>query len=104
MFRHFDFTGTAPARDDNLNATEAIVHSAVCYCLRVLIGSNLPLNEGLLEPVSLILPTDSLLNPAFSSDASQSPGVAGAMWRSVNTWLTLSSTPFFRKLPVLREP
>ncbi|NBQ02953.1 MAG: hypothetical protein EBU27_07015, partial [Opitutae bacterium] len=31
----FDFTGTAPARDDNLNATEAIVHSAVCYCLRV---------------------------------------------------------------------
>jgi 5-oxoprolinase (ATP-hydrolysing) len=73
----FDFTGTAPARDDNLNATEAIVHSAVCYCLRVLIGSNLPLNEGLLEPVSLILPTGSLLNPAFSSDASQSPGVAG---------------------------
>jgi 5-oxoprolinase (ATP-hydrolysing) len=73
----FDFTGTAPARDDNLNATEAIVHSAVCYCLRILIGSNLPLNEGLLEPVSLILPADSLLNPAFSSDASQSPGVAG---------------------------
>ena len=73
----FDFTGTAPARDDNLNATEAIVHSAVCYCLRVLIGSNLPLNEGLLEPVNIVLPTGSLLNPAFSSDASQSPGVAG---------------------------
>lgn len=73
----FDFTGTAPGRDDNVNATEAIVHSAVCYCLRILIGSNLPLNEGLLEPVSLILPADSLLNPAFSSDASQSPGVAG---------------------------
>ena len=73
----FDFNGTAPARNDNLNATEAIVHSAICYCLRVLIGSKLPLNEGLLEPVSLILPTGCLLNPAFSSDASQSPGVAG---------------------------
>ena len=46
----FDFNGTAPARNDNLNATEAIVHSAICYCLRVLIGSKLPLNEGLLEP------------------------------------------------------
>ena len=73
----FDFKGTAPVRDDNLNANEAIVHSAVCYCLRVMIESNLPLNEGLLEPVSIVLPKGSMLNPAFSLDPSKSPGVAG---------------------------
>ena len=30
----FDFSGSSLSRKDNLNATEAIVHSAVCYCLR----------------------------------------------------------------------
>ena len=48
----FDFSGSAPARPDNLNATEAIATSAVCYWFAVLIGKDLPLNEGLLEPVT----------------------------------------------------
>ena len=62
---------------DNLNATEAIVYSVVCYCLRVLIGSNLPLNEGLLDPVDIFIPTGSLLRPSFGTDSDDSPGVAG---------------------------
>ena len=73
----FDFTGTASTRSDNLNATEAIVYSAVCYSLRVLIGSNLPLNEGLLDPVEIILPEGTLLNPSFDPDPNHYPGVAG---------------------------
>ena len=73
----FDFSGSAPARPDNLNATEAIATSAACYCLRVLIGKELPLNEGLLEPVDLVLPEGTLLNPAFPDDPAGCPGVAG---------------------------
>ena len=73
----FDFSGTALARDDNLNATEAIVTSAVCYCLRLLIAKDLPLNEGLLEPVNLIIPEGSLLHPLFPDDPAKCPGVAG---------------------------
>ena len=73
----FDFLGTSASRNDNLNATEAIVYSAVCYCLRVLIGSNLPLNEGLLDPVDILIPTGSLLRPSFATDSEDSPGVAG---------------------------
>ncbi len=73
----FDFSGTASARPDNLNATEAIVTSAVCYCLRLLIGKDLPLNEGLLEPVDLIIPEGSLLHPSFPDDPTKCPGVAG---------------------------
>jgi 5-oxoprolinase (ATP-hydrolysing) len=72
-----DFRGTAPTRKDNLNATEAIVTSAVCYCLRLLIGKDLPLNEGLLEPVDLIIPEGSLLHPSFPDDPDHCPGVAG---------------------------
>ena len=73
----FDFSGTSPVRQDNLNATEAIVYSVVCYCLRVLINSELPLNEGLLDPIKIIVPSGTLLNPGFVSDPRQYPGVAG---------------------------
>ncbi len=73
----FDFSGTASARPDNLNATEAIVTSAVCYCLRLLIEKDLPLNEGLLEPVEIIIPEGSLLHPSFPDDPDQCPAVAG---------------------------
>jgi 5-oxoprolinase (ATP-hydrolysing) len=37
---------------------------------------DLPLNEGLLEPVELILPP-GLLNPPFTGDAARDPAVAG---------------------------
>lgn len=73
----FDFSGTDSVRSDNLNATEAIVSSVVCYCLRILIGKDLPLNEGLLEPIELIVPSGSLLHPNFHLDESSQPGVAG---------------------------
>ena len=73
----FDFSGTSSARDNNLNAPKAIVHSVICYCLRTLIGSELPLNEGLLDPVEIILPLGSILNPIFSEDLHASPAVAG---------------------------
>jgi 5-oxoprolinase (ATP-hydrolysing) len=74
---NFDFSGTAKVRTDGLNATPAIVTSAVCYCLRVLIGKELPLNEGLVQPVDIHIPSGSLLNPDFSDDPENCPGVAG---------------------------
>ncbi|MBX7210696.1 MAG: hydantoinase B/oxoprolinase family protein [Verrucomicrobiaceae bacterium] len=71
-----DFTGTSPTHRGNLNATTAIVHSTVLYVLRLLLQQDLPLNEGLMEPVEIILP-HSLLNPAFSGDPSCDPAVVG---------------------------
>ena len=81
-FAEFDFAGSSDSRNDNLNATEAIVRSCVCYCLRLLIGKNLPLNEGLLEPICLKIPFGSVLSPIFPNDfdhgkKSRSPCVAG---------------------------
>jgi 5-oxoprolinase (ATP-hydrolysing) len=71
-----DFTGSAGVHPGNLNATEAVVRSAVLYLLRLLAGEELPLNEGLMEPVRLILP-EGMLNPRFDEDPSACPAVVG---------------------------
>ncbi len=76
-----DFTGTSGAHPGNLNAPPAVTRSAVLYVLRLLVGqsvpsSSLPLNEGLLEPVELILPP-GLLNPDFPADPAAAPAVVG---------------------------
>ncbi len=72
-----DFTGTAPANPGNLNATEAIVNGAVIYVLKLLIGGDIPLNEGLMEQVELVIPRGSLLNPVFDDDPFACPAVVG---------------------------
>jgi len=60
-----DFTGSARVHPGNLNATKAIVQSVVLYCLRLLVNQPLPMNEGLMEQVTLTLP-HGLLNPDFT--------------------------------------
>lgn len=72
-----DFSGTSGTHPKNLNATRAIVNSVVLYVLRVLLQEDLPLNEGLLEPVELILPEGTLLNPSFTGDPASDPAVVG---------------------------
>ena len=71
-----DFTGTSEIHPGNLNASPAIVHSAVLYVLRLLLAEDLPLNEGLLQRVELKLPT-CFLSPDFDPDPEKSPAVVG---------------------------
>lgn len=71
-----DFTGTSAVHPRNLNATKAIVRSAVLYVMRLMLQEDLPLNEGLLDPVEIILPI-SLLNPSFTGDVARDPAVVG---------------------------
>jgi len=60
----FDFSGSSEQHKGNLNATPAIVRSAVIYFLRVFVNEELPLNDGLMKNVEIVLPT-SFLNPDF---------------------------------------
>ena len=71
-----DFTGTGPVLKSNLNANRAIVSAAVMYCMRLLINEEIPLNQGVLEPLELILP-ECLLNPTPGQTPSESPAVVG---------------------------
>ncbi len=70
-----DFTGTGGVHPGNLNATPAIVSSAVLYCFRCLIAEDIPLNAGVLAPLRIILP-EGLLNPPPHADPAKSPAVA----------------------------
>ena len=59
----FDFTGTSPQCETNFNAPPAVTRAAVLYVLRCLVADEIPLNEGCLRPVRIIIPEGTLLNP-----------------------------------------
>lgn len=71
-----DFTGTGPVLPGNLNANRAIVTAAVMYCLRLLIEEDIPLNQGVLAPVSIVLP-ECLLNPPQGPSPEQCAAMVG---------------------------
>ena len=71
-----DFSGTSPVLPSNLNANPAIVTAAVMYCLRCLIDEDIPLNEGVLGPIQILLP-ECLLNPPQNESAKDCAAVAG---------------------------
>ncbi len=72
-----DWTGTAAQHAGNLNATPAIARSALLYVLRLLVDEKLPLNEGMMVPIDLVLPAGSLLDPDFSGEHRPAPAVVG---------------------------
>ncbi|XP_043254892.1 5-oxoprolinase isoform X1 [Colletes gigas] len=59
-----DFTGTGYEVWGNCNAPRAITLSALIYCLRSIVGRDVPLNQGCLKPVQIIIPKGSLLDPS----------------------------------------
>ena len=59
-----DFSGTAPERDDNFNAPAAVTRAAVLYVFRCLVGEEIPLNDGCLKPIRLIIPERTFLSPS----------------------------------------
>ena len=63
----FDFTGTDPEMYGNSNAPRAITYSAIIYCLRCLVNTDIPLNQGCLNPIKIILPENCFLNPSATA-------------------------------------
>src|SRR3984957_3646321 len=76
----FDFDGTGPEvygayiqtvsstpsswEIGNTNAPEAVTYSAIIYCLRCLISEDIPLNQGCLKPIKVLIPPKSFLSPS----------------------------------------
>jgi len=58
-----DFSGTSPQGAHNFNAPRAVCIAAVLYVFRTLIDEPIPLNEGCLTPLELIIPCGSMLDP-----------------------------------------
>lgn len=62
-----DFTGTGPEVRGNLNAPISVVHSAVIYCMRAMLDTDIPLNAGCLVPVEIKIPPQSFLLPSHTA-------------------------------------
>ncbi|MBA4285411.1 MAG: 5-oxoprolinase [Xanthomonadaceae bacterium] len=58
-----DFTGSSAQLPSNFNAPRAIARAAVLYVFRCLIDDTLPLNDGCLRPIRLLVPEGSMLDP-----------------------------------------
>ncbi len=59
----FDFSGTSSQLRDNFNAPSSIVRAASLYVVRTLIDDAIPMNDGCLRPIELIVPSGSMLSP-----------------------------------------
>ena len=78
-----DFSGSGSTHSGNLNAPIAVTRAAIMYSIRVLVGLDLgvdgpafPMNEGLLDPVEIVVPHGTILAPDFSASPQVSPACA----------------------------
>ena len=60
-----DFAGTSPQLPGNFNAPFSVVRAAVMYVLRTMIDDPIPMNEGCLAPVTILVPEGSMLSPRY---------------------------------------
>ncbi len=60
-----DFTGTSAQLADNFNAPHSICRAVTLYVFRTLLDDAIPLNDGCMRPIRLVVPEGSMLNPRF---------------------------------------
>ena len=60
-----DFTGTSMQNPTNYNAPTAVCKAAVLFVFRTLVNDDIPLNEGCLNPIELVLPERSMISPEY---------------------------------------
>jgi 5-oxoprolinase (ATP-hydrolysing) len=60
-----DFTGTSPQDPLNYNAPLAVCRAVVLYVFRTLVGSDIPMNEGCMKPIELLVSKGSMIHPTY---------------------------------------
>ena len=60
-----DFNGSSAQLDSNFNAPTAIARAAVLYVFRTLVDDEIPMNEGCLKPIDIVIPDGSMLAPEY---------------------------------------
>jgi 5-oxoprolinase (ATP-hydrolysing) len=92
-----DFTGTGPAAQNNFNAPPAITTACVLYAFRCLVGADIPLNEGCLKPLTLIIPENSFLAPppghaVVAGNTEVSQAIAAALLAALDACASAQAT------------
>lgn len=60
-----DFSGSSAQLNNNFNAPSAVCKAAVLYVFRTLVEDEIPMNQGCLKPIEIIIPEGSMLNPQY---------------------------------------
>lgn len=60
-----DFSGSSAQVRGNVNTVRAVTQSATWYCIRLLAGEDVPMNDGCFEPIKVIVPEGSILDAKF---------------------------------------
>ncbi len=92
-----DFTGTSAQRPNNFNAPAAVCRAAVLYVFRTLIDDDIPLNEGCLKPLHIIIPPGSMLNPCYpaavvAGNVETSQAITDALYGALGTMAAAQGT------------
>jgi 5-oxoprolinase (ATP-hydrolysing) len=83
-----DFTGTSVQLDTNFNAPSSVATAAVLYVFRTLVADDIPLNDGCLRPLELIIPDGSMLAPTYpaavvAGNVETSQAIVGALYAAL---------------------
>ncbi|WP_020575642.1 hydantoinase B/oxoprolinase family protein [Actinopolymorpha alba] len=92
-----DFTGTSPQLDTNFNAPASVAKAAVLYVFRTLVDDDIPLNDGCLRPLRIVVPEGSMLGPVFpaavvAGNVETSQAVTGALYAALSVQAEGSGT------------
>ena len=85
-----DFTGTGKQSPDNFNAPPAVTRAVVLYVFRCLVGTDIPLNDGCLKPISIVIPPGTFLSPepgaaVVAGNTEVSQAVCNALFGALGT-------------------
>src|SRR5690606_7474730 len=92
-----DFTNTSPQLDTNFNAPASVCTAAVLYVFRTLVDDDIPLNDGCLRPIRIVVPEGCFLAPRYpaavvAGNVETSQAVTGALYAALGVQAEGSGT------------
>ncbi|WP_200834540.1 hydantoinase B/oxoprolinase family protein [Amycolatopsis alkalitolerans] len=83
-----DFTGTSPQLATNFNAPSSVATAAVLYVFRTLVADEIPLNDGCLRPLKIVIPAGTMLSPEYpaavvAGNVETSQAITGALFAAL---------------------
>lgn len=79
-----DFSGTSAQLATNFNAPSSVATAAVLYVFRTLVAEDIPINDGCLRPLHIVIPAGSMLAPqhpaaVVAGNVETSQAITGAL-------------------------
>ncbi len=92
-----DFTGTTAQLASNYNAPEPVTRAAILYVFRCLVDDQIPMNEGVMKPLEVVLPEGTMLSPRYpaaviAGNVETSQAVTSALFLALGVQAAAQST------------